>query len=251
LVRSLLANQSRYPAGTEFVYVSDDPRLHGFVLNHLTGRASLVAHPTRLVLNRSNLGYSAANNVGVAHARGPVLLFQNSDIWVADATGIALALAALEADRFKLLGFRLLYEDGTLQHDGMTFEPGAAVHGLFLAEHPGKGLPPLPVAEPIAAAMAVTGAMLMVSRSWFDQLGGFDPGYVRGDFEDAALCLGSLEQGGRVGVVRAGTIHHLERQSIALSGGDATGMMVTYLNCLRFNRRWGRALAGGGLAAAA
>lgn len=243
-VRSLFHNQGRSPENTEFIYVCDDPRLHEFVVNHFSDRSTLIQRPTKIVLNPKNLGYSASNNVGVAHAQGDVLLFQNSDIWIADPAEISEALAILcEAESFAALGFRLLYEDGTLQHDGLTFETGAAVHGMFLAEHRGKGLPPVP-GEGVHETPAVTGAMLMVKRSWFDLIDGFDPGYIRGDFEDADLCLRLSEAGGTVGIVRGGNIYHLERQSISLTGGSAEQLLITYLNCHRFNQRWGDRLAG-------
>lgn len=245
LLRSLLRNQRAYPAGTEFVYVGDDPGQHGFFASYLADRASLIAHPTTLLLNHANDGYALANNKGAAEAAGELLLFQNSDVWIEDPAALTLAIEAIRADRHAIIGFRLLYEDGTLQHDGMRFDRGGFVHGMYVAEHPGKGLPPAE-AGPIDAVAAVTGAMMMMRRNWFESLGGFDPAYVRGDFEDADLCLRSVEAGGGVGLVRSGSIRHLERQSIAQAGGAAMRSAVTYLNCIRFNDRWGARLDAAG-----
>lgn len=245
LLRSLLRNQRAYPAGTEFVYVSDDPGHHGFFASYLADRASLIAHPTTLLLSHANGGYAIANNKGAAEAAGELLLFQNSDIWIEDPAALTMAIAAIRADRHAIIGFRLLYEDGTLQHDGMRFDRGGFVHGMYVAEHPGKGLPP-GEAGPIDTVAAVTGAMMLMRRDWFTSLGGFDPAYLRGDFEDADLCLRSIEAGGGVGLVRQGSIRHLERQSIAQAGGAALRSAVTYLNCIRFNDRWAARLDAAG-----
>jgi len=246
LLRAILANQSAYPAGTEFIYVSDDPRQHLFVRNYLQDRRSLIDRPTTLVINGGNYGFSVANAIGVGVSRAPLLLFQNSDVWIEDGQALTVAAADLDQGRFGIVGFRLLYEDDTLQHDGMVLRRGRHVHDLFAAEHPGKGLPPVPVdpGKPVTIAVpAVTGAMMMIARDWYETLGGFDPGYVRGDFEDADLCMRSVAGGRPIGLVRSGGMRHLERQSLVLSGGEALRSAITYLNCIRFNTRWQQELA--------
>jgi GT2 family glycosyltransferase len=246
LLRAILANQAAYPDGTEFIYVSDDPRHHLFIRNYLADRRALIDRPTTLVVNGGNYGFSAANTIGVGVARAPLLLFQNSDVWVEDGGAFGIAASEIAAGQFGIVGFRLLYEDGTLQHDGMILQRGRHVHDLYAAEHPGKGLPPLPIApgEPVAIAVpAVTGAAMMMTRDWYDALGGFDPGYVRGDFEDADLCMRSVAKGRPVGLFRTAGLRHLERQSLVLSGGEALRSAITYLNCIRFNARWQQDLA--------
>lgn len=247
LLRGLLENQSALPEGAEVVLVSDDPDLHAFARDYVLDRRPLLARPTRLLLDHANYGFSVANNLGVREARAPVLLFMNSDIRVEDGAGLADGLAALREEKFGIVGFRLLFEDGTIQHDGMAFQRHRRLHDLFTAEHPGKGLPPGdPGAGAVAAVEAVTGAMMMIGRDWFDRLGGFDSGYVRGDFEDGDLCLRSVEAGRPVGITRAGRIRHLERQSIVASGRPGMRQAITYLNCLRFNEGWGERLGSAG-----
>ena len=38
--------------------------------------------------------------------------------------------------------------------------------------------------------------------------------------------------------MRTNGIFHLERQSITLMASESVRSAVTYLNCIRFNRRW-------------
>jgi hypothetical protein len=67
---------------------------------------------------------------------------------------------------------------------------------LLRVEHYGKGSPawitrftePRPVP-------AITGAFMSMERVWFEQLGGFTESYVFGHYEDADLCLKSIQRG--------------------------------------------------------
>jgi hypothetical protein len=67
---------------------------------------------------------------------------------------------------------------------------------LARVEHYGKGSPPntprLLSARPVPA---VTGAFMSWDRAWFENLGGFTEDYVFGHYEDADLCLKSIQAG--------------------------------------------------------
>lgn len=242
-LRSLTVMQNHLPENFEWIFVCDDPTIALEVINYLSSRSSSIKRRTRLVVNESNYGYSASNNIGVSVSTGEYILFMNSDIWMDSSDGLLLALDHLRDERFHLLGFRLLFEDGSLQHDGMSFERNSAYHNLFLAEHRDKGLPPQKVTESVTNCDAVTGALLLVRRSHFEALGGFDPSYIKGDFEDADLCLKFKRSGKSVGIVQSCTIYHLERQSIRQISSSDYRQAITLCNCLTFNRRWSEFLA--------
>lgn len=245
-IRHLTTMQMWFSETVEWIFVCDDPSLKRSLDTYLRRRAPLLRNRTRLVINHANYGYGPSNNIGASIADGDTLLFMNSDIWVDDAGPLERAVSALDSGEFGAIGFRLLYEDGTIQHDGLAFVRHSDVHDLFLVEHPGKGLPPEPAGDlPILPAPAATGALLMVGRDLFRKVGGFDDRYVRGDFEDADLCLRIAELGLPTGIVRDGGIYHLERQSIRLMGEVSFREVVMYLNCITFNERWGKVIAGG------
>ena len=245
-IRHLTTMQMWFSETVEWIFVCDDPSLRTSLETYLRRRAPLLRNRTRLVINRENYGYGPSNNIGATVAEGDYLLFMNSDIWVDDAGPLERAVAALDSGEFGAIGFRLLYEDGTIQHDGLAFVRHPDVHGLYLVEHPGKGLPPESVlAGDVAIAPAATGALLMVGRELYRRVGGFDDRYVRGDFEDADLCLRIAELGLPTGIVREPGIYHLERQSIRMMGEASFREAVMYLNCITFNERWGRAIDRG------
>jgi hypothetical protein len=152
--------------------------------------------PFRLILLEENQGFAVANNVGAAAARGRHVCLMNSDVFPLAQQGMGF-LAAL-AERLEAepglgaVGPLLLYEDGTVQHAGMTYERVNGLPDWFFPMHPGKGRPPGRVSR---RALAITGACVMLRRADWQALGGFDEGYVIGDFEDSDLCLRLRERG--------------------------------------------------------
>ena len=238
-IRSLLAMQQLVPRDYEWVLVCDDNRIARIVADVIASRTSFLSCRTKLVLNHGNYGYAASNNIGAANATADTLLFMNSDIWTRSADPLERAMAALHDGSWSLLGFQLAFEDGTVQHREMAFNRTPDYANLYLADHPGKGLPP-PARQPseIYSALAVTGALFMTLKSTYERLGGFNEAYVRGDFEDAALCLWLRLEGGTVGVVPTADIFHLERQSIRAMGSTTLRSIVTFCNCVTFNEHW-------------
>jgi GT2 family glycosyltransferase len=222
----------------EIIVVNDDPRIAAHVQKMLENRGAGTKIRTVLVQNARNYGFGTANNIGVAAASGDVLILMNSDIFVADASALVAATDAIRADQNLLIGFLLLYEDDTIQHIGMDFRRSTEMGNLYIVDHPEKGLPSAGLEDEVREVPAVTGALMALARRLYDELNGFDPIYIKGDFEDADLCLRAKELGARVELHIKKGLHHLERQSIAQLGSDKTRRLITYLNCVEFNRRW-------------
>ena len=85
---------------------------------------------------------------------------------------------------------------------------------------------------------AVTGACMALRRSDYDQVGGWDTGFLIGDFEDSDLCLKLRQAGLSSAYLPSVELTHLERQSFRLLGeGDYRTKVVIY-NALRHQQRW-------------
>jgi GT2 family glycosyltransferase len=236
-------------SGFELVLIVDDPRIWPEVYGRLSARQSSITIPTVLLQSAENYGYARANNLAFRAARGDVVFLMNSDILVLDPTALTEAADRIRTrckagDPETIIGFSLLYEDNSIQHIGMEFPQSPLVGNLRIADHPMKGLPfALYDGEATRRVPAVTGALLALSAHLYRQLEGFDTCYERGDFEDADLCLRARRLGAEIWVhVRSG-LHHLERQSIRSMGDQSFREMITYLNCVTFNARWGTALS--------
>ncbi|MFZ2870737.1 glycosyltransferase family 2 protein [Zavarzinia sp.] len=246
LLYSILVMARRSPDDWEWVIVCDDPGIAQFMRRLIAGTPPGSAGKITFVVMKYNIGYGPANNVGVKMASSDNILLMNSDVWMSEFSAIQDGLRALAEGAYALLGFTLLFEDGTVQHDGLGFRRSQDVDMMYLVLHPGKGLPPALLGDEIeiAPAGAVTGALMLVTRQEFLEHGGFNDRYIGGDFEDADLCLTLIRGGRRVGIVRSRQIFHLERQSIRKDAANNVGFARTLVNCDRFNRRWGSHLDG-------
>ncbi|MBX2880114.1 MAG: glycosyltransferase family 2 protein [Granulosicoccus sp.] len=225
----------------ELLYVIDDPSIR----SQVEQLANSIQHVYRMAFSiiylPENLGFSGANNVGVQFARSNRLLLMNSDIipfesgWLGRL--VATVSSALEST---ITGVRLLYEDMSVQHDGMSFEKSQAHNGLWINRHPSKGIPANLVSKQQSCrpAEAVTGACLLLSRENFVSLGGFDEAYILGDFEDSDLCLRARERGLEIQMLDSIVLCHLERQSQSLVSEDRWKQELTYYNCWYHSSKW-------------
>ena len=84
----------------------------------------------------------------------------------------------------------------------------------------------------------VTGACLAMRRADFDAIGGWDTGFLVGDFEDSDLCLKLRAAGKRIVYLPSVVLTHLERQSFKLLGGGDYRTRVVIWNAVRHQQRW-------------
>ncbi|HEX7669837.1 MAG TPA: glycosyltransferase family 2 protein [Polyangiaceae bacterium] len=225
----------------DLVYVVDDPHIYSAVLELAVAVYPIYRVPFRVVHAGCNLGFAGANNLGASVARAAQLLLLNSDVLPMHAGWLSRLLAhARVLPRPGAIGVRLLFHDGTIQHDGMRCVKDPLRPGVFWNDHPGKGLPvSLMPTEPVERVALVTAACLMMERALYRELGGLDDGFIFGDFEDSDLCLKALEAGRNNYLARDVVLHHLERQSQPLLGDDSWRSRVTLYNAWRYGKRWG------------
>ncbi len=233
----------------EIIYVLDDPNLVHAMASQANSLHALYGVPFKWVWGEANRGFSGANNLGASQARGDVLVFLNSDAFPRDAGWVrAMADALAGHPDIGALGIRLLFPDGSMQHCGMEFRAKVEI-GIIANTHPRMGLDPRfdPHRE-LAKVMAVTGACLAIRRADFDAVGGWDTGYLIGDFEDSDLCMKVRRAGKSIGYLPTVELTHLERQSFKMLGdGDFRTRVVVY-NAVRHQARWPGLLGEGAMA---
>jgi GT2 family glycosyltransferase len=224
-------------ADHELIYVLDDP---GKLRETEALSASAYARfgrPFLLVTLGHNVGFGPANNIGLRYATGEYICYLNSDVFPQNPDWLECMIETAETGlNAGLVGAYLLYEDGTVQHEGCTFEILPEFGGWTFAMHPNKGRR-IPVKEECEEKEAVTGACMVLRRDLATDLGGFDEGFVIGDFEDADLCLRVRAKGLSCVLDYRAVLFHLERQS----QGDQTQswrMNLTLYNAWLFQKRW-------------
>jgi GT2 family glycosyltransferase len=220
----------------ELLYVLDDPgRQRELSALAAACFAKFGVAFTVLALSH-NMGYGPANNIGLRHARAPFVCFLNSDVFPDTPDWLEHMLASAAAPDVGAVGALLLFEDGTIQHEGIAYEALPEFGGWIFGLHPNKGR--FPAREPVLQDVdGVTGACLLMPTALARDLGGFDEGFVIGDFEDADLCKQVQARGLRCVLDRRARLYHLERQS----QGDQQQIWrtnLTLFNAWRFQRKW-------------
>jgi GT2 family glycosyltransferase len=158
--------------------------------------------PTDELLVVENGTYAENCNDGAARANNKILVFVNDDIEIDEPTWLDHLTAPFTRPENGIVGCRLIYPDGQIQHSGVFFE---APDGILTAYNRTWDQPSGPVP-------AVTGACLAIRTDLFRELGGFDTGFRNG-YEDVDLCLRAALHQKQVWYTADCTLVHHESQS--------------------------------------
>jgi GT2 family glycosyltransferase len=221
----------------ELIYVLDQPSQLREAEHLAASCLARFQRPFLLVAMAENLGYAPANNVGLEVARGEFICFLNSDVFPDEPNWLDYMVETAESNpNIGVVGALLVFEDETIQHDGCAYERMPEFGDWFFCQHPDKGFL-LGDRRDVHPVDAVTGACLLLSAEVARAVGGFDEGYVIGDFEDADLCEKVKALGKFCVVDRRARLYHLERQS---QGNQQASWRfnLTLYNAWRFQSRW-------------
>ena len=223
----------------EVIYVVDDPQNADEALRIARIAYESYGVPLRVLRLSRNVGYSTATNIGARAARGGRLLLLNSDVVPIEPGWLEhLYRTYDEIPDCGALGCRLLFDDGTLQHAGMSFERSRTVDGWFCVHpHKGEAASRDQGGEPREVA-GVTGACLMIERGLYADVGGLSEEYIIGDFEDADLCHRVAGAGRGIWYDPRVSLTHFERQSFGAIGNAEWRYGLTLCNMVLHARRW-------------
>lgn len=153
--------------------------------------------------------FSKLCNAGAAVARRDHLLFLNNDVLGVQPVWLDAMLECATDPRVGIVGATLLYPDRTLQHVGMSPSgPGDTWVHPYRHEpegHPGKDNE----LRHIRSVGAVTGACMLIRRSVFEAVDGFDP-RLAVTMNDVDLCRRVKERGYEVVITPFARLWHYE-----------------------------------------
>jgi len=184
----------------------------------------------QLVPYPGRFSFSVAVNIGAAAASGEYLVLLNDDTEVRSPDWIERMLEHVLHPGVGVVGCKLLYPGGEVQHAGVVIAPGAAGAGHINVGFPGDAPGYRGMLDMTHNCTAVTGACMMLSRQLFMQLDGFDASF-ESEYSDVDLCLRAIERGRRVVWTPRAVLTHHERSSLPLR--------VNALDQERFGKRWG------------
>ncbi|EMI51422.1 family 2 glycosyl transferase [Stenotrophomonas maltophilia AU12-09] len=160
----------------------------------------------RFVGNPDNPGFAAANNQGVTDSHSPWLAFINPDLMIEPDTLTELRSRG-EVLGDCLLGVEQVDEHGHADEAVRRRDPDF----LLMLRSPGKGSKLAVPRDPHQAVQpvpALSGALLMMPRTLFERIGGWDAGY-RLHAEDLDLCRRAREAGAVVAIANDLQVTHV------------------------------------------
>ncbi|MFN7311142.1 MAG: glycosyltransferase family 2 protein [Vampirovibrionales bacterium] len=147
----------------------------------------------RFVDYDDSFNYAAMMNLGAEHASGELILQLNNDIeFITPNTLTQLASWAM-LPTIGAVGATLFYPDGRIQHAGCHLGLWGHVGQLFRLRHLGDV--PSAWSQVQRPVIAVLGAMLMIRKALYLELGGMNERDFKITYNEIDLCLKSHEKG--------------------------------------------------------
>jgi len=204
-VRSLV-ERSTYRE-LEFVVVHDR-ETPAVVLDELVEIAgdALVLEPFDAPFN-----FPAKIGAGVRRAHGELLLLLNDDTQLIEPSSVGELVGHLQDPGVALVGAKLLFEDGRLQHGGHVYN--RSIHHACFG-WPGTSPGPAPL-HPLAVARecsGVTAGCALVRRAAYDEVGGLDPELPH-NYNDVDFSLKLRAAGHRIVWTPWATWFHFESRT--------------------------------------
>ncbi len=164
---------------------------------YLDGLRQLGDSRIRVLSYDPPFNFSAMNNLAAREATGQLLLLLNNDTAVLHRDWLTEMVSLALQPQVGIVGARLLYPDGNIQHAGVTLGMAGP------AEHPFIGWPhdkpsPMQRSHAVQQYSAVTAACALIHRDLYLSLGGMDEASFSVSYNDIDLCLKVREQGLRI-----------------------------------------------------
>ena len=165
----------------------------------------------RVVKYDGKFNYSDINNYGASFADGEYLLLLNNDTEIITPEWIEEMLMYAQRTDVGIVGAKLYYPDDTVQHAGVIVGlGGVAGHTHCHIKRDDSGyMGKMFYAQDLSA---VTAACLMIKKSVFDSIGGFDCEFAVA-FNDVDFCLRVREQDKLVVFTPYAELYHYESKS--------------------------------------
>lgn len=171
------------------------------------------------ITNRENLGFAKACNQGVRIAKGEYLIFLNND--TAPQSGwLDALLSGAREEGADIVGAKLLYPNGRVQHAGVTFNRNGIGYHIFKNFDANT-----PAVNKKRFMQCVTAACMLISKQLFNDLDGFDEQFRNG-FEDVDFCLRAGQAGKRILYTPDAVVIHHEEQSEGRKQHDYENMQL-------------------------
>lgn len=186
----------------------------------------------KVIHNEKNLGFILNCNNAAKFARGKYIHFLNNDTNVQSGWLSSLLNLIENDERIGLVGSKLVYPNGLLQEAGGIFWNDANAWNY------GRGRSPLaPEYNYVKEVDYISGASILISKSLWNEIGGFDERFVPAYYEDSDLAFEVRKHGYKVVYQPESVVVHFEGMS---NGTDTSNGVKVYQikNKKKFYKKW-------------
>ncbi|PWU12448.1 MAG: hypothetical protein C5B49_16390 [Bdellovibrio sp.] len=146
-------------------------------------------------VGEKGFNFSQKINYAMSFAKGEYLVMLNDDMEVTTPDWIEQLLEYAHRPGIGVVGGKLIYPNQTIQHAGVCFNRGEAIHVYHGQSKYNRGHQDF--IHSVKNFLAVTGACSMIPAKVWQALGGYDENLAI-DLNDVDFCLRAFERGLRV-----------------------------------------------------
>ena len=192
-----------------------------------------------VIRDEGPFNFSRLVNRGVALSTGEIVLLMNDDIEPSDPSWLVRMIDSAMRSDVGAVGARLLYEDRSIQHAGVSMGIGGVCGHLWRGLSEAEAVRYPYVVYP-GERVAVTGACLALRRSLYERVGGLDEVAFPVALNDIDLCLKVRELGFRTIYRGDAVLFHYESQSRGQDSLSDEKMDRAARETSLFFERWAR-----------
>ncbi|MGZ3548642.1 MAG: glycosyltransferase family 2 protein [Vulcanimicrobiaceae bacterium] len=186
----------------------------------------------RVIFNPENRGFAVGNNQGFAAARGEYVVMLNNDVIVTEGWLEGLLGAFARIPGLGVSAPRSNRVAGHQQLGDCTYQDIPSMHAYAGARRER-------FRDSGYLAERAIGLCLCIDRRVLDEVGGIDPRYGIGNFEDDDFCMRVRAAGYKIYICDDVFIHHFGSQTFAANKVDWAATMQA--NWRKFADKWGYA----------
>lgn len=186
----------------------------------------------KIQLNQTNTGFARGCNQGLAMAQGEYVMVLNNDVLVTHGW-LARMLAAFDNPAVALVGPVATQVSGL--QAVVDIPPALMAEEDLLEEYAQQRA--VAMREQGAFTHRLTGTCLLMKRQVLQRIGGFDPRYGIGNFEDDDFSYRALLAGFKLWIASDAFIHHFGSKSFEIVPLDVDALKAH--NHLLFCQKWG------------
>lgn len=181
----------------------------------------------RVIKYPYRFNYSKANNLAARYAKGEYLLFLNNDTRPTKNWLIPM-LNECKKEGVGIVGSKLLFDDNTIQHAGVTFYGEDLQFSHICVNQPAN----VEEANYAREVPAITGACMLIRKRLFEQVGGLDEEYWL-EYQDIDLCYKVKKLGLKIIYTPFSVAYHQQGATRGIAPKD-----MALHDSLRLRKRW-------------